>query len=205
MRIGTTTIEGNSGGPVLDSQGHLIGIHSRSDRHMISVEIPAIRVVDLVSDLKEANVYSIENRTAHGLHFYSWMNPGEEPESFHVGPNEHRTMWNYFQLSPEIAFDYDMTEETQWNRCRPRILTDGRLFRTMQAIDLLAGLMPESIILSISPRNTRLRFVIQNMRIPHALRPVLRAYSDVRFSGSIAGHEMFLGKVPRFESVRAGQ
>ena len=85
---------------------------------MISLEIPAIRVVDLVSDLKEANVYSIENRTAHGLHFYSWMNPGEEPESFHVGPNEHRTMWNYFQLSPEIAFDYDMTEETQWNRCR---------------------------------------------------------------------------------------
>ena len=118
VRVGTTTIAGNSGGPVLDAHGYLIGIHSRSDRHMSSFEIPAIRVVDLVSSLKAANVYSIENRTTSRINFTSWMASDDDPESFSVEPETHLTLWNYFQPTPEIRFDYDMTKNTRWKRCR---------------------------------------------------------------------------------------
>ncbi len=56
MRIGMHAENGNSGGPILDAKGHLVGVLKQGDRsnHDITLMTPAERVTAMISDAKSA-------------------------------------------------------------------------------------------------------------------------------------------------------
>ena len=63
LHIMADTFGGNSGGPVLNKEGILIGIHSSSDRLMNAYAIPAKFVKDLHDTLENRYIFSIRNET----------------------------------------------------------------------------------------------------------------------------------------------
>ena len=63
LHIMADTFGGNSGGPVLNNQGLLIGIHSSSDKLMNAYAIPAEFVKALRDTLKHRHIFSIKNDT----------------------------------------------------------------------------------------------------------------------------------------------
>ena len=63
LHIMADTFGGNSGGPVLNDQGTLIGIHSSSDRLMNAYAIPAKSVKALLDTLTEKHIFSVKNNT----------------------------------------------------------------------------------------------------------------------------------------------
>ena len=129
------TLPGNSGGPVLTDRGYLLGIHSRSERHMSSIEVAASEIYNIVNKLETARVLSIHNRTEFEINFQIRSSRDAVWSHKTIKPRENLIHWWYSNesLSPQISFDYDMSDEAEFKEydlqtyTRPTI--PGRLAR----------------------------------------------------------------------------
>lgn len=93
LHINAGTYGGNSGGPVLNNQGILIGIISSSDRLMNTYAIPSEYIKDLYKTLQLFSMFSIENGTSLTVHYQiQWIEDGEWKE-YAVEPDQIRTHW----------------------------------------------------------------------------------------------------------------
>ena len=104
------TFGGNSGGPVLNDQGTLIGIHSSSDKLMNAYAIPAKSVKNLLDTLTERHIFSIKNDTAIAkLPFYVKWTANEDWKLSHIKQGKTRNYWYIGsavpQGYPKVKFD----------------------------------------------------------------------------------------------------
>lgn len=91
LHINADIYGGNSGGPVLNNSGRLIGIISLSDRLMNTYAIPFEYIEKLISTLNEIQVFSITNHTELTVHYkIKWRGDAE---------------WNKFFLFPNHSLD----------------------------------------------------------------------------------------------------
>ena len=105
LHIMADTFGGNSGGPVLNNQGILIGIHSSSDKLMNAYAIPAKFVKDLLDTLQERHIFSIKNNTnLHVDYQYKWT-ASSDWKPLSIKPD---SVWNhwYTSSSTEILKGY---------------------------------------------------------------------------------------------------
>ena len=69
LLIKADTYPGNSGSPVVDGQGKLIGIVTRSDTRLNTWAVPTKSIKNLLNRLTPVNVFSITNNTTATLHY----------------------------------------------------------------------------------------------------------------------------------------
>lgn len=69
LRISADIYPGNSGGPVVNSQGMLIGLATRSDQRTDTRAIPTNDIRDLLNTLKPRQIFSIQNKTEFTLYY----------------------------------------------------------------------------------------------------------------------------------------
>ena len=110
------TLPGNSGGPVLTDGGYLLGIHSRSERHIGSIEVSASAVIRAVQSLETARVLSIDNRTGYKINFGLRLVGKAEWSAKSIDPGKILNIWWYSDkpVSPQITLDRDMTDEDDY-------------------------------------------------------------------------------------------
>lgn len=106
LHINAGTYGGNSGGPVLNNQGILIGILSSSDRLMNTYAVPSEYINNLLMTLQYFSVFSIQNRTKLTIPYQiQWIEDGEWA-GYAVEPSRTSIHWSLHQQSyPNIQFD----------------------------------------------------------------------------------------------------
>ena len=115
LHINAGTYGGNSGGPVLNNQGILIGILSSSDRLMNTYAIPSEYIKDLHVTLQLFSVFSIQNGTKLTVSYQiQWIEDGEWT-GYAVEPSGRRAHYLnkslHQQSYPNIRFDYIVDDE----------------------------------------------------------------------------------------------
>ena len=74
LSINADTYQGNSGGPVLNERGMLIGIVSRSNLRTSTAAIPVKYVDDLLRSFAPRQIFSIQNNTSSTIHYQTkWI------------------------------------------------------------------------------------------------------------------------------------
>lgn len=110
LHIMADTFGGNSGGPVLNKHGVLIGIHSSSDKLMNAYAIPSKFVKDLLDTLEDRHIFSIKNDTTiPEISFYvKWTAKADWKLSL-VRKDKTRNYWyigqKVAQGYPKVRFD----------------------------------------------------------------------------------------------------
>ena len=105
LHINAGTYGGNSGGPVLNDRGILIGILKSSDRLMHTQAVPTEYIDSLLKTLKPRQAFSIVNNTRFVVTYHiKWAEeaPWSETEST---PDQSYTHWNP-ELLTEISEGY---------------------------------------------------------------------------------------------------
>ena len=106
LHILSDTFGGNSGGPVLNNQGTLIGIHSSSDRLMNAYAIPAKSVKDLLDTLTEKHIFSIKNDTIiDKLPFFVKWTPNADWKLMRLPPKTGQCIKVYFRLAKRSCYE----------------------------------------------------------------------------------------------------
>ena len=109
------TYQGNSGGPVLNASGMLIGIISRSNLRTRTVAVPVKYVDDLLKRLAPKQIFSIENKTTFTVSYqvkWTESDDWEEIEATSIKPGHVANHWYTESLKtipdgyPKIRFDY---------------------------------------------------------------------------------------------------
>ena len=115
VSIGAGVFKGNSGGPVLDNEGGLVGIVARSTFHMHAIAVPAIHVTNLLyslfsSEENEVRIFTIENRLDFPVEFAVRWNDNSK---LTWNLLESGGAWNFWlagdatnDYSPLVEFDY---------------------------------------------------------------------------------------------------
>ena len=112
LHINAGTYKGNSGGPVINDQGMLIGIATLSNARTDTWAVPTSYINDLLNTLAPIQIFSIKNNTAFTVYYQTrwaeadiWMPAAIKP----FGTMNHwcnRTLKNIPQGYPKIRFDY---------------------------------------------------------------------------------------------------
>ena len=112
LHINAGIYEGNSGGPVINDQGMLIGIATLSNKRTDTWAVPASCINDLLNTLAPIQIFSIKNNTAFTVRYQtkwaeadSWTPAALKP----FGTMNHwcnRILKNIPQGYPKIRFDY---------------------------------------------------------------------------------------------------
>ncbi len=107
--------KGNSGGPVLDDQGNLIGIATLSNERHTAWAVPAIYIKDLLNTLQPRHVFSITNNTTFTVNYYVKWSAGGKWKQTTVKRNQIMTHWYPGKVVPtgypKIQFDYIANDE----------------------------------------------------------------------------------------------
>lgn len=109
LKINAGIYKGNSGGPVLNDQGKLIGIATLSNEKHTTWAVPAIYIKDLLNTLQPRHVFSISNNTTFTVNYYIKWSEGSNWNSTTVKPDRVMTHWSSNKKVPgypKIAFDY---------------------------------------------------------------------------------------------------
>ena len=117
LHINAGVYGGNSGGPVLNDQGVLIGIATLSNELTNTWAVPANCINDLLKTLAPIQIFSIQNNTAFTVHYQiKWaegdiwtltaLKPGITMYHWNSGPKQ-----NIPQGYPQICFDYIANDE----------------------------------------------------------------------------------------------
>lgn len=118
LHINAGTYGGNSGGPVLNNRGILIGILKSSDELMYTQAVPSEYINDLLKTLKTRQVFSISNNTRFTVHYQIKWTESEAWEHTSVNPDQWYTHWNSELLTkvpqgyPVVRFDHIADGET---------------------------------------------------------------------------------------------
>lgn len=110
FKINAGTYKGNSGGPVLDDSGSLIGIATLSDEQHTTWAVPAKYIKDLLNTLGPRHVFSISNNTTFTVYYFTKWSAGSDWKRTTVKPGYIMTHWNPVKTVPDgypkIRFDY---------------------------------------------------------------------------------------------------
>ena len=112
LSINADTYQGNSGGPVLNERGMLIGIVSRSNLRTNTLAIPIKYLNDLLETFGTKQIFSIQNDTFFTIHYEIKWTESHPWKATAVKPGEAMNHW-YTESSieipegyPKIRFDY---------------------------------------------------------------------------------------------------
>lgn len=104
--------KGNSGGPVVNDKGKLIGIATLSNEHTLTGAIPSKKIKDLLNTLKPRHIFSIQNNTGFTVTYYTkW----KENDAWKKTVIKSGNAWNHWYTGslkdiptdhPQIRFDY---------------------------------------------------------------------------------------------------
>lgn len=110
--INADIYKGNSGGPVVNDQGMLIGIATRSNERTVTWAIPSNKIGDLLNTLKPRHIFSIQNKTGFTVTYYTkW----KETDNWKKTEVKSAGAWNHWYTGslkntpagyPQIRFDY---------------------------------------------------------------------------------------------------
>jgi hypothetical protein len=121
---------GNSGGPVLDDFGKVVGVQESSggDGGMQAHAVHYSEVADLMSTVKPCRIFSIQNMTQATVHYTcSWGDDIWTP--FEIPAGGHRVQWKPGQVDPSIRFDASLQDDVVLDertlRCNTAILGRG--------------------------------------------------------------------------------
>ena len=154
LLINADIYEGNSGGPVVNDRGMLVGIATLSNQSTDTWAIPIQFIRDLLNTLRPRQIFSIQNKTGFTLHYQiKWT---EENEWKNTVVKQGNTMTHWYTGSsenipndyPKIRFDYDASD----SEFTPRIYPLKTYTR-----NLGSGVPPNS-----SPRCSRVPFRVQS-------------------------------------------
>ena len=109
IKINAGTYKGNSGGPVLDDQGMLIGLATLSNERHTTWAVPAKYIKDLLNTLQPRRVFSISNNTTFTVHYSIKWSEGSAWKETTVKRDKIMTHWSSRKKSneyPKIRFDY---------------------------------------------------------------------------------------------------
>ena len=111
LYINADTYKGNSGGPVLNSRGMLIGIVSKSNLLMYTVAIPTQYINELLKTLGPRRIFSIQNNTRLTVHYQIKWKESELWKPTSIKPDSVMNHWfgsleDIPQGYPKIRFDY---------------------------------------------------------------------------------------------------
>lgn len=112
LKINAGIYKGNSGGPVLNDQGELIGIATLSNERHTTWAVPAKYIKDLLNTLQPRQVFSIHNNTTFTVHYeVKWSLNNDWTETT-VKPHQVMNHWysvearNIQDGYPKIRFDH---------------------------------------------------------------------------------------------------
>ena len=112
LHINAGIYEGNSGGPVINDQGMLIGIATWSNKRTDTWAVPANRIDDLLKTLAPIQIFSIQNNTAFTVHYQTQWAENTIWTPYALKPSGTMNHWyngalrNVPQGYPRICFDY---------------------------------------------------------------------------------------------------
>lgn len=111
LTINADTYRGNSGGPVLNERGMLIGIVSRSNLHMKTIAIPIKYVDDILKTFRPKQIFSILNNTGFTVYYQIKWTESDSWEETGVKPGMAINHWHdgtsiISEKYPQIRFDY---------------------------------------------------------------------------------------------------
>lgn len=113
LHIKADIFGGNSGGPVLNKRGELIGIVKSSDRLMETIAIPTEHIAEMLSQLRLRHIFSLTNYTALTVPYQvMWIDGGIWDQKEPLEPGEGRIHWytgpsdNISPGYPLVRFDY---------------------------------------------------------------------------------------------------
>lgn len=133
LRINAGTYGGNSGGPVLNDQGLLIGIVTLSNRRTETWAVPSKYVSDLLTTLEPRHIFSISNNLGATLSFYLKWEEDDEWEKIVIESGYTSIRWviGLEQVSngyPLVSFD-EIANDGKVTLCAPYSLkTNKRYF-----------------------------------------------------------------------------
>lgn len=115
IKINAGTYKGNSGGPVLNDQGMLIGLATLSDEVHTTWAVPAKNIKDLLDTLQPRHVFSISNNTTFAVHYSIKWSEGGDWSKTTVKRGQVMTHWNSVKSVPDgypkIYFDHIANDE----------------------------------------------------------------------------------------------
>ena len=115
LRISAGIYKGNSGGPVLNDQGELIGIATLSNERHTTWAVPAKYIKDLLNTLKPRHVFSISNNTTFTVHYSIKWSAGGDWDQTTLKRDRVMTHWNSVEYVPEgypkVYFDHIANDE----------------------------------------------------------------------------------------------
>ena len=115
LEINADVYGGNSGGPVLNGKGKLIGIISLSDRRTRTWAVPARYVKDLLDTVKPGHTFRIKNDDTISIDYHIKWSASDDWKLYSVRPNSSRTHWlnvsTVPQNYPKIAFDTNRRDQ----------------------------------------------------------------------------------------------
>ena len=112
IQIEAGVYRGNSGGPVLNSQGMLIGIATLSNERTKTWAVPAKRIQDLLNTLKPRQIFSIQNNTTFTMYYQVQWTADDTWTETAVQPGGAMNHWYSKSLReipqgyPMVRFDY---------------------------------------------------------------------------------------------------
>ena len=115
LHINAGTYGGNSGGPVLNEQGMLIGIIKSSDRLMNTYAVPLEYISDLLKALTLIQVFAIQNNNTFTVPYQIQWTKYMEWKQYYAEPDGWRIHWNSESLRqkdyPKIRFDHIVNDK----------------------------------------------------------------------------------------------
>ena len=115
LTIAASVFYGNSGGPVVNQSGTLIGLASATDFETETYAVPLKPIFDLAGKVKPLRIFSITNNTEYTMDYEikwsesgNWIKFSLEPAS---EPKIHQTEVDLFQNYPKIRYKYATNSE----------------------------------------------------------------------------------------------
>ena len=108
LRITADVYFGNSGGPVVNKRGMLIGIVSRTNMDMMQTwAVSTKSIKDLIDALKPILIFSVKNNAPFTMRYQVKWNEKSEWKSTSLKPDQWATHWNESKSKgyPQIRFD----------------------------------------------------------------------------------------------------
>lgn len=112
LHISADTYAGNSGGPVVNDDGTLIGLATLSNKNTGTWAIPSDKIKDLLNSVEPRHVFSIQNNTGLIVPYYTkW----KENDAWQKTVIKSGKAWNHWYTGsledipdgyPKIRFDY---------------------------------------------------------------------------------------------------
>ncbi|MDE0324899.1 MAG: serine protease [Candidatus Poribacteria bacterium] len=131
LQINAGTYGGNSGGPVLNARGRLIGIVALSNRHTDTWAVPVKYVDDLLSTLAPRHIVSISNEIGVPITFYIKGEEVDEWKETVIKSGNTGTLSIRGKLPdgyPQVRFD-EIANDGKVTFCKPYVLrTHKRYF-----------------------------------------------------------------------------